>query len=341
MTILRTMKKKNIVAIIILGIGVALITASLVIVYAYHPNRANPVDKAIADFFFSIDNSTLESIMKVITYLGESIIYIGVLLILYYAWDKKKAYRAIFLVFSSTVINASSKAAFSLDRPNTSWGYTDPGEPSYGLPSGHAQISSTFWGVLTSFITKWGMITVAIILPLLIGFSRIYLVVHWFTDVLMGFGLGLIIIAIYLTIKQPIENHLEKQSTVIKMLYIGLLLVVIALPIIFLHDLGVQAEKEYMFSNLKYLTFFITVSMSYILEDNFVNFENKVDKWWKIIVRVIFGIVVITLIYLYDNVFYDPDPVTTTKPIVDLVVYSLLGPIIILLFPWLIKKLKC
>ena len=324
-----------------IGVGVALITTALVIVYASHPNRANPVDKAIADFFFNIDNSTLKTIMEVITYLGESIIYIGILLILYYAWDKKKAYRAIFVLVSSAVINASSKAAFSLDRPDTSWGYADPGEPSYGLPSGHAQISSTFWGVFTSFITKWGMISVAMILPLLIGFSRIYLVVHWFTDVLMGFGLGLIIIAIYLITKQPIENHLKKQSTVIKISYIGVLLVVLALSIIFLHDLGVQAEKEYVVKNLKYLALFITVSIAYILEEKFVNFENKVDKWWKIIVRVIFGIVVIALIYLYDNVFYNPDPVTTTKMIVDLVVYSLFGPIIILLFPWLIKKLKC
>ena len=59
MTILSTMKKKNIIAIIMIGIGVALITAALVIVYASHPNRANPVDKTIADFFFNIDNSTL------------------------------------------------------------------------------------------------------------------------------------------------------------------------------------------------------------------------------------------------------------------------------------------
>lgn len=279
--------------------------------------------------------------MKVITYLGESIIYIGVLLILYYAWDKKKSYRAIFLVISSTVINASSKAAFCLDRPNTSLGYADSSEPSYGLPSGHAQISSTFWGVLTSFITEWGIITVAIMLPLLIGFSRIYLVVHWFTDVLMGFGLGLIIVAVYLIISQPIVNHLKKQSTVIKMSYLLLLLAIFALPIFFLHDLSIPNENEYMFSNLKYLALFTTVSMAYILEEKFVNFENKVDKWWKIVVRVIFGIVVIALIYLYDNVFYDPDPVTTTKIIVDLVVYSLFGPIIILLFPWLIKKLKC
>lgn len=335
------MKKKNIIAIMMIGLGVVLITAALVIVYTSHPNRANPVDKAIADFFFNIDNSTLETIMKVITYLGESIIYIGVLLILYYAWDKKKSYRAIFLVISSTAINAFSKAVFSLDRPNTSLGYADSGEPSYGLPSGHAQISSTFLGVLTSFFTKWGMITVAIILPLLIGFSRIYLVVHWFTDVLMGFGLGLIIIAVYLIIKQPIENHLEKQSTVIKLSYLLLLLVIFALPIIFLHDLSIPDEKEYMFSNLNYLALFITVSMAYILEEKFVNFENKVDKWWKIIVRVIFGILIIALIYLYDNVFYDPDPVTTTKMIVDLVVYSLFGPIIVLLFPWLMKKLKC
>jgi len=109
------MKKKNIIAILMTVLGFALIATALGIVYAsYPPNRANNVDNSIATFFQNNSSSTVEKIMKYITYLGEPIVFVGLLLILYYAWDKRKGYKAMAVVVSSTVVVYSAKAGFRI-----------------------------------------------------------------------------------------------------------------------------------------------------------------------------------------------------------------------------------
>ena len=330
------MKKRNLIAIIMSIVGIALIVAAMVLVYVYG-RGATTLDYMISDFFLNNSSGTGNTIFGIITYLGEAIIYIAILVILYYVWDKKKAYRAIVALVSTTVINASTKAAFKLPRPDDTFGHTID-ETSYGLPSGHTQMSTAFWGVLGSFVVKWWMLTLSIVLPLLIAFSRIYLVVHWFTDVLMGFGLGLIILAIFLVSLKPIENYFENKSTITKVLWSIIIGIVFATPIVLL-NLFPALELESMVDNLRYIAVFTTASISYAIEGKVVNFDNKMDKWWKGLLRVLLAVVVLAGVFLY-GMFFDPEPATTLKMVLDLVIYALLGPVIILLLPWIMKKLN-
>ncbi len=332
------MKKRTIFAIILTVVGVALITAALVIMYSY-PYRNNYIDWTISKYFIENSTSAGITIFKIITYLGEAIIYIAILVILYYVWDKKKAYRAIVVLVSTTVVNASAKTIFKADRPYEPYfpGHTGS-ETSYGIPSGHTQISTTFWGVLGSFVSKWGMLTVSIVLPLLIAFSRIYLVEHWFTDVVMGFGVAFIILAIFLVALEPIENYFENKSTTTKVLWSIGAGIVFLIPIVLLHMFPIL-ELESMVDNFKYIAVFITASISYAVEGKLVNFDNKIEKWWKGVLRVLLAIVVLAGVYLYGEM-YDPDPVTTLKMVLDVAVYALLGPVLILVLPWIMKKLK-
>jgi membrane-associated phospholipid phosphatase len=330
------MKKRNLIAIIMASVGVALIVAALVLVYV-NGRENGSIDYEISEYFINLNSDTGNTIMKVVTYLGEAIVYIAILVILYYVWDKKKAFRAIVALVSSTVVNASAKLAFKLPRPDDAFGHTID-ETSYGLPSGHTQMSTTFWGVLGSFVVKWGMLTVSILLPLLIAFSRIFLVVHWFTDVLMGFGIGLIFLAIFLVVLHPIENYFENKSITIKIFWSLVTGIILATPVVLL-NIFPDLEMESMVDNLKYIAVFITVAISYSIEGKIIDFDNKIEKWWKGVLRVLLAIVVLAGVYLYGS-FYDPDPVTTLKMILDIVVYALLGPILILLLPWIMKKLN-
>lgn len=330
------MKKRNLIAIIMSVVGVAFIVAAMVLVYIYGRGTTT-LDYMISDFFLNSSSSIGKRIFSTITYLGEAIIYVAVLVILYYVWDKKKAYRAIVALVSTTVINASAKLAFKLPRPDDTFGHKID-ETSYGLPSGHTQMSTDFWGVLGSFVVKWGMLSISIVLPLLIAFSRIYLVEHWFTDVLMGFGIGLIFLAIFIVVLKPVENYFEDKSTTTKILWSIATSIIFATPIVLL-NLFPSVELESMVDNLSYIAVFTAVSISYAIEGKVVGFDNKMDKWWKGILRVLFAVVILAGVFLY-GMFFDPEPATTLKMVLDLVIYALLGPVLILLLPWIIKKLN-
>jgi hypothetical protein len=64
------------------------------------------------------------------------------------------------------------------------------GEDGYGLPSGHAQFVVVFWGVVAGWVRKPWFWFLSVALMAAIGFSRIYLGVHFPSDVIAGWALG-------------------------------------------------------------------------------------------------------------------------------------------------------
>lgn len=138
-----------------------------------------------------IANPGLTGAMKVLTQAGSEYFYILFLPILFWCIDERFGARFGLVFLFSTFVNSWLKVAFAQPRPYNlvpSVGLSH--ETSYGLPSGHAQGTSTFWGLLAPRIRKpWGL-TLAIVVPLVISFTRLYLGVHFPTDVFLGLALG-------------------------------------------------------------------------------------------------------------------------------------------------------
>ncbi|MCE7737990.1 MAG: phosphatase PAP2 family protein [Candidatus Heimdallarchaeota archaeon] len=348
------MKKRNVIAITLIFLGVVFIIAAIIVVYSFDPlTHNNPVDEPLTNFFYNNRSKVFGGILYVISFLGKASVYIGILLLLYYLYDKKKTYRAMTLLVTSSVINISTKAAFNLDRPETSLQYghnpeetlfSSTDEISSGIPSGHTQMSTTFLGSLMILIKKWWLVVVGSILAFLIGFSRIALREHWFTDVIMGLGIALIILAIYLFIKDPVENFIDSRTTFVKILLCITMFIVFAIPVIFLQYNRVKNDSELISESLKLITIFTTVSISYAIEGKLVNFHTDIDKWWKYFVRILIGAAFFAAFYfslselfglIIINVGWNGIELT-----LDLIRYAILGPVVILLAPWVMMKLK-
>lgn len=119
----------------------------------------------------------------------------------------KKRYKHSILLIASMLIGVSSELLikYLVQKPRPLNSLIEI--TRYSFPSGHATMSLIFFSILViSLITfiknkksKTIFITLLSILIALIGFSRIYLNVHWFTDVIAGYALGTFIVStIYL-----------------------------------------------------------------------------------------------------------------------------------------------
>lgn len=146
----------------------------------------------------SMGNPALTAAMKALSFLGSEHAYLLLLPFFYWCVDERKGLKLGFVFFVSSWLNASLKTLWAQPRPYD----FDPAvglahEKTYGLPSGHAQGSAVFWGVVGSWLRRPRGLLVAAALPLAVGFSRVYLGVHFPTDVFAGWALGLLVLALY------------------------------------------------------------------------------------------------------------------------------------------------
>jgi undecaprenyl-diphosphatase len=156
------------------------------------------IDVRVAEWFHARATPVLTQSMLVITNLhGTTAISIFMALaVLYLAW-KRDWYWLICLtvtVPSGMLLNVLMKYAFHRTRPS----FANPllALPSYSFPSGHVAGTTLFYGVLAAILVSrvaaWRsqviIIVTALALVILVGLSRVYLGVHYLSDVLGGFA---------------------------------------------------------------------------------------------------------------------------------------------------------
>jgi membrane-associated phospholipid phosphatase len=151
--------------------------------------------------------------MKGVTFLGSSPAYILFLPLVFWCLNEKKGVRLGVTLMISILINLILK--FILDQPRPFWEGWDPAlgmvaERFNGFPSGHAQNSLVAGIIVASWSGKKRYYCLAVFLSLLIGFSRIYLGVHFPTDLLGGWILGALILTGYFLLGKRIEGALVR-----------------------------------------------------------------------------------------------------------------------------------
>ncbi|MBR6881219.1 MAG: phosphatase PAP2 family protein [Clostridiales bacterium] len=155
-----------------------------------------------------------------LTYLGEDFLLVGILIFMYWCIDKRYARNIALLVIAGTAAGPMIKNIakrrrpymvhdeISCLRPPSSGDINDISIQGFSFPSGHSTNSTLLYG---SLALRKGMRRILriilIIIPLLVGLSRIILGVHYPTDVLGGYLLGIILIIFNSLLRKKIRNE--------------------------------------------------------------------------------------------------------------------------------------
>ena len=167
-------------------------------------NFINNLDDKIYNALFSIQSQGLTGTMISISFCASTITLIGLVIALIFLLKEKKYSRFIALnLLVSFLLNRLLKIIFRRQRPGRIQFVTEKG---YSFPSGHAMISFAFYGFIIYLIyknvknkkIKNTAIILLSLLIFLIGISRIYLGVHYVTDVLGGFVFGAIYLFVFI-----------------------------------------------------------------------------------------------------------------------------------------------
>jgi undecaprenyl-diphosphatase len=175
-------------------------------------------DQRVFNYLSHHVNERNNEVMLFFTFLGshEFLIPANLVLIAYFLLIEKHKWYSIkvpAIALSSLALMFILKHLFNRPRPSIPLLYEAKG---LSFPSGHALMSITFYGLLIYIVfktfrnekAKWTLIIFLLLLILIIGFTRIYLRVHYTTDVIAGYCMGFL----WLSFSIWLLNRLEKYS---------------------------------------------------------------------------------------------------------------------------------
>ncbi len=176
------------------------ITIFVFIMIAVINQNTNEFDNFVYQNVSELISFRLTEIMKFITFFGSQgfLITVALLLIVFFFKKEKCSFYTSMIVINlmlAVVLNVAVKYVIQRSRPDI-LRLIDIG--GYSFPSGHSMVSMSFFGFLIylcciNLKTRWKYLIVSLlsILIMLIGLSRIYLGVHFASDVIGGFCLGI------------------------------------------------------------------------------------------------------------------------------------------------------
>ena len=202
---------------IVLVLFVIALTAFVYITRRVFVLNKTKLDTAVFNYLKAHVSERNNDIMEVFTFLGthQFLIPANLSLIAYFLFIKKHRWYSIkipAIALSSLGLMFLLKGLFDRERPTIPLLFHAKG---LSFPSGHALMSVTFYGLLIYMIfksvknptLKWTLIGLLIILIMIIGMSRVYLRVHYATDVIAGYCIGFLWLVFTVWMLNKIEKH--------------------------------------------------------------------------------------------------------------------------------------
>ncbi|MFX0046266.1 MAG: phosphatase PAP2 family protein [Candidatus Hermodarchaeota archaeon] len=235
-------------------------------------------------------------IFKIISEIGDIPFYVVIIFSAYWTFGKREAILTSLVMVVSVFINYWLKYVIASPRPphtppNDYW-YEGVEAVNFGTPSGHAQSSATFYGWLSGKLKKWWMLAASTVFVFLIGISRVYLGVHYLGDVLLGWGIGIVLVLVVL----QFESQLTSFAARYRSEYLWLALFVFGFFITFGSSFLPFPPGDNFGA---YGGFMMGLGIAVPLEQRFVDFESVTEfRSAKALVRIVVGVILVLVAML-------------------------------------------
>ena len=230
----------------------------------------------------------LDVFFAVFTALGEELIIAAIIAVIYICFSKRTGEQALLTVMSASCVTAGIKSAVRRNRPyidgvvsrvdiDNAFVSTADLDADMSFPSGHATATSGFFAALALRIRRPLAVVLCALFTLLVMFSRVYLGVHYPSDVLTGLMIGVLFALLW----QLVYGKAYKAR-----LYIYLAFALLTLPLLFI-------DRTATHSMFQVSAITLATALGLIVEEKFIRFPDT-KKWGCRILRlVIAGLVAV------------------------------------------------
>jgi membrane-associated phospholipid phosphatase len=276
----------------------------------------------------SVHGPVLDAIFKAITLIGDEEFLVILFSLVYWCVNWPMGARLAIAYLLSSYCSEGLKELLAHPRPfhfDPSVQLHDPGAMEYGMPSNHSQASVFLWGIVTTRARRawvWGL---AVVMVILVGFSRVYLGVHFPTDVLAGWVLGAVFLAIYLWLGPRFEAWMKNAGLVVQLA----LAVAVPLALVLLHTTN---------ATVLLMAALMGMGVGVALTRRLTPFS-PAGPLWQRVVRFLVGVVPLVAIYVGLKLVFpgEGEPLYAVTRFVRYMVVGLWGG---LGAPWLFLKLR-
>ena len=240
----------------------------------------------------------LDKLFLLITSLGGEMVFIAVAVIVFWCVSKKNGYLLLSVGFVGMVVNQFLKISVRILRPwdlNPSFSAVEAAVPDAGgfsFPSGHTQNSvGTFGTIAYVFKNSW-VKAIALVLCIIVPFSRMYLGVHTPLDVFFSFFFAILVVLItkpilYRAYESKVGMYLFLGAmaiiAILFVVYVDVIFDASTLPESQMHNYVSALKNSYMI-----LGALVGVLFAFPIEKHLVKFDES-GKWYTQVIKAVIG----------------------------------------------------
>ncbi len=239
----------------------------------------------------------LDELMLLITKFGEETAFLVAALIIFWCVDKNRGFYTLAVGFFGTIITQVMKLMCRVPRP---WvrdpnfsvvGDAREAAGGYSFPSGHSQSSIGTFGAIAVGTRNKGIKAVLIGICILVPISRMYLGVHYLSDVLVGSAVSLALLYLLKFVQDG--KYVPQVLGALAVASIGFVLYVELFP--FAEGLDEHNYTSALKNSYTLLGAIIGINFAYWIDKKWVNFQVEAI-WWVQIIKVVMGLILVLLV---------------------------------------------